>query len=106
MHKDEIVDADFEEVEEIEDFEDNTQSVEVLNDDTDTPTTGTRMPKLAVAGALKGAVQAGQLTAGRAKQIREEMGIFQSDFTKSKVSDSKRKTKRKAQKSARKKQRK
>lgn len=98
--QEDIVDADFEEV------EDNTQDVEVLSDDAEAPSTGTKMPKMAIVGALKGAVRDGHLTAARAKQIREEMGIFQSDFTKSKKALLNRKSKRKAQKQARKKQRK
>lgn len=56
--------------------------------------------------ALKAAVENGQLNRFTALRIRSEMGIFQSDFTRKRESDAKRKARRKAQKTARKKQRK
>lgn len=93
MQEENIVEADFEEI------DDNVQDVEVSDD-------APKMSKYDVIRALKGAIESGHIDARRAHQIREEMGIFQSDFTKKKVSDAKRKAKRKAQKSARKKHRK
>jgi hypothetical protein len=65
-----------------------------------------KMSKQEIVKALRGAVEDGALSGSRAKQIRQEMGIFQTDFTGKKISDKRRKAKRKAQKSARKKQRK
>jgi len=93
MQEENIADADFEEI------DDNVQNVEVSAD-------APKMSKHDVIHALKGAIESGHIDASRAHQIREEMGIFNSDFTKKKVSDVKRKNKRKLQKQARKKQRK
>jgi len=52
--------------------------------------------------SLKAAKDSGVITARQAKQIRRDMEIYQSHFTRKQTSNAARKTKRKAQKQARK----
>lgn len=108
MEENNIVDAEFEEIDAdvvadlklIEEAE--KAKAEVAVEEKPAP----KMSKQDVVKALSSAVEFGQLTKSSAQRIRQEMGIFQTDFTKKKVSDTTRKAKRKAQKLARKKQRK
>lgn len=65
-----------------------------------------KLSKDGIMKALKNAIAGGVLKSTNAKSIRQQMGIFNSSFTKKKISKSKRKAKRKAQKSARRMQRK
>jgi len=96
MQENNIVDAEFEEI------DDNVQAEE----NEEVSTTAPKMSKSEIIKALSLAVDRGHIGQGQLTKMRTEMGIFQSDFTRKKVSDSKRKSKRKAQKQARKKQRK
>ena len=52
--------------------------------------------------ALSQAVEQGNISKEQARQFRSEVGITNSQFTKSQPSDAKRKAKRKAQKAKRK----
>jgi hypothetical protein len=98
-----IEDVDFEEVdEETNAVEELDAAIEAADDAEDMPTTFTSRQML---NMLKAAVEAGHLSKKDYKRMRSEMGIFQSDYTRKKTSDAKRKTKRKAQKQARRKQR-
>lgn len=88
---DKLIDAEFEEINE------------------DAPTTEPTPPKPSKREALKSlraAIRDGSLPRELGKRLLAEMGIFQGAFTKSRISDNKRKSKRKLQKAARKKQRK
>jgi len=93
MQEENIVDADFEEI------NDPVQEAEVSAEEP-------KLTRREVIAALRGAVDMGQLDPKRAKQLREQMGIFQSNFTKRKERVEGRKAKRKAQRVARKIQRK
>jgi len=92
MQEENVVDADFEEINDTAQNEASTDPV--------------KLSKYEIMTTLRNAVEIGQIDRKRAKQIREEMGIFQSDFTRKKVAPEKRKEKRKARKVARKRQRK
>lgn len=96
MQEENITEAEFEEI--------NEDLKAVVAEEE--PEQQAKLSKQEIVKALAGAVEAGAIGVNRAKQIRQEMGIFQSDFTRTKVSDAKRKAKRKAQKAARKTQRK
>ncbi len=94
MQESNIIEADFEEI--VEEKPDNkTEAKEART-----------ISKAETVKALKNAINDGTLTNITAKRVRVEMGIFDSEFTKKKISESKRKSKRKAQKIARKMQRK
>jgi len=99
-----IEDAEFEEID--ADVAADLKIIEEAENAKAEKATAPQMSKQDVVKALSSAVEFGQLTKSSAQRIRQEMGIFQTDFTKKKVSDTKRKAKRKAQKLARKKQRK
>lgn len=71
-----------------------------------TPADAAKLSKSEITRALKDAITGGTITPKNGKRMREEMGIFQSDFTKKKIPKTKRKSKRNEQKKARKKQRK
>ncbi len=62
-------------------------------------------PELEKSDILKviaNALELGTITQAQARQMRQELGILQGDFTTKRVSDTVRKKKRKAQKKARK----
>ena len=111
MEENNITEGEFEEINEAQ-LDDELQleaQEEVMKDlqaATEEAPEQAKLSKQEIVKALKGAVEDGALTGHRAKQIRQEMGIFQTEFTGKKISDAKRKAKRKAQKAARKKQRK
>lgn len=50
---------------------------------------------------IANALKAGTISSAQAKQMRQELGVFQGDFTKKKQSAKQKKEKRKAQKAAR-----
>lgn len=95
----EIIDADFEEI----DIIPPTPLSETSIVDTRVPS---KLSKSQITSALKGAVATGDISSSRAKEIRLEMGIRQSDFTKTHVNKKERKNKRNAQKQSRKNNRK
>ena len=99
-----IEEAVFEEI-----TDDETKAIEALeaakaaDGEPETPQTvftGRQMLAL-----LKGAVESGHLSQQEFKRMRAEMGIFQSTYTRNRLTEKERKAKRKAQKQARKKQR-
>lgn len=55
----------------------------------------------AIIKALSGAVEDGQITTRQARDMRKNLGIHQSFFTRKHTTKAKRKTKRKIQKAAR-----
>jgi len=97
-----IEDADFEEIDDDQAIKQIEAALDELEQDKPTVT----LTKHETVKALKDAVEMGQLTPAMAKKMRQQLGIFKTDFTKKKISDSKRKATRQAQKLARKKQRK
>jgi hypothetical protein len=112
MQEPNIADAVFEEINEaqLEAMEAERKEITAAAEDLEAIQTPdepkAKLSKAQIVKALAGAVEGGVLSVNRAKQIRQEMGIFQSDFTRNKVSDAKRKAKRKKQKASRKQQRK
>ncbi len=92
-----IVDADFEEV---------TEEPVIVQEDEVAVDTAAPAPKMGLDGFLKAvsaAVDSEQITTAQAKQLRQQMGIQNSYFTRNRNTDEKKvKAKRKAQKKARK----
>lgn len=107
MQEQDIIEADFEEViEEQPNVNVGTPGHVDHGATTDKTADAGKLSKTEIMKALKDAISGGMIAPKNGKRMREEMGIFNSDFTKKKITNTKRKSKRKAQKNARKKQRK
>ena len=97
-NKDDIVEADFEEV-----VDEELKEGEELVVSSDAPPAATKMGLEGFLSALSAAVKSEQITTQQAQQLRSQMGIGQAYFTRNRNADEKKvKAKRKAQKKARK----
>ena len=105
-----IEDASFEEIiedqKEVKSLEENNEERTLIDEQAANTTPLVKPNKEQLMETLKNAVESGAITKAHAANIRREMGIFKTDFTKTKTSKIKRKNVRQAQKQARKKQRK
>lgn len=75
--------------------ENDAQPVETTEEDT-------KLNKSDFLKLISNALKAGTIESSQAKSLRQELGIFNSEFTQKKLSSKERKKKRKAQKTARK----